>query len=110
MLSGFGLRFMLEVMNTHSNINRALNKNPGTGIYQDAEHIYARNLEVPSGNGAGTARAIAHAYSALATGGRELGLRQEALEPVGRPQRFPRHADFTTNAWRLTACNSHSAL
>jgi CubicO group peptidase (beta-lactamase class C family) len=55
MLRGFGLRFMLQVMNPRSNINRALNTNPGTGIYQDAEHIYARNLEVPSGNGVGTA-------------------------------------------------------
>ena len=30
MLRGFGLRFMLEVINPRSNINRALNTNPGT--------------------------------------------------------------------------------
>ena len=42
--------------------------------------MYARNLEVPSGGGVGTARAIAHAYSVFATGGRELGLRQETLD------------------------------
>jgi CubicO group peptidase (beta-lactamase class C family) len=85
MLRGFGLRFMLEAMNPRSNIYRALNVNPGTAIYQDEERIYARNLEVPSGNGIGTARAIAHAYSVFATGGRELGLRQETLDLLAAP-------------------------
>jgi CubicO group peptidase (beta-lactamase class C family) len=85
MLRGFGLRFMLEAMNPRSNINRALNRNPGTGIYQDAEHVYTRNLEVPSGNGVGTARAIAHAYSVFATGGQELGLGQKTLDLLAAP-------------------------
>jgi len=85
MLRGFGLRFMLQVINPRSNINRALNLNPGTGIYQDAEHIYARNLEVPSGNGVATARAIAHAYSVFATDGHELGLRQQTLDLLTAP-------------------------
>ncbi len=85
MLRGFGLRFMLEAMNPRSNIHRALNVNPGTGIYRDAQHVYARNLEVPSGNGVGTARAIAHAYSVFATGGRELGLRQATLDLLATP-------------------------
>lgn len=85
MLRGFGLRFMLEAMTPRSNINRALNRNPGTGIYQDAEHVYTRNLEVPSGNGVGTARAIAHAYSVFATGGQELGLGQKTLDLLAAP-------------------------
>jgi CubicO group peptidase (beta-lactamase class C family) len=85
MLRGFGLRFFLEVMNPRSNISRALNANPGTGIYQDAQRIYARDLEVPSGNGVGTARAIAHAYSVFATGGRVLGLRKETLDLLAAP-------------------------
>jgi CubicO group peptidase (beta-lactamase class C family) len=72
-------------MNPRSNINRALNVNPGTGIYQDARRMYARDLEVPSGNGVGTARAIAHAYSVFATGGRELGLRKETLDLLAAP-------------------------
>lgn len=63
-LLGFPPRLALDIMKPHSNINRALNINPGTGIYLDAQRIYARDLEVPSGNGVGTARAIAHAYSA----------------------------------------------
>lgn len=85
MLRGFGLRFMLEGMNPRSNIYRALNVNPGTGIYQDAQRIYARNLEVPSGNGVGTARAIAHAYSVFALRGLEFGLRQETLNLLAAP-------------------------
>ena len=85
MLRGFGPSFMLQVMNPRSNINRALNTNPGTGIYQDPERIYARDLEVPSGNGVSTARAIAHAYSVFATGGSELRLRQETLDLLAAP-------------------------
>lgn len=85
MLRGFGLRFMLQVVNPRSNINRALNRNPGTRIYQDAEHIYARNLEVPSGNGVATGRAIAHAYSVFATDGDELGVRQQTLDLLAAP-------------------------
>ena len=85
LLRGFGLRLTLEVMNSRSNINRALNVNPGTGIYLDAQRIYARNLEVPSGNRVGTARAIAHAYSVFAAGGRELGLRKETLDLLAAP-------------------------
>jgi len=85
MLSGFGLRFMLEAMNPRANIFRALNVNPGTGIYQDPQRIYARNLEVPSGNGVGTARAIARAYGVFAAGGHEFGLRQESLALLAAP-------------------------
>ena len=72
-------------MNPRSNIYRALIANPGAAIYQDEQRIYARNLEVPSGGGVGTARAIAHAYSVFATGGRELGLRQETLDLLAAP-------------------------
>lgn len=84
-LRGFGPRFMLQAMNPRSNIYRALNTNPGTGIYQDAQRIYSRNLEVPSGGGVATARGIAHAYSVFATGGRELGLRKETLDLLAAP-------------------------
>jgi CubicO group peptidase (beta-lactamase class C family) len=85
MLLGFPLRFALEAMNPRSNIYRALVVNPGTGIYLDRQRIYARDLEVPSGNAVGTARAIARAYSAFACGGDELGLRQETLDLLAAP-------------------------
>ena len=69
------------------NIYRALNVNPGIGIYQDAQ-LYRReqsSLEVPSGNGVATARGIAHAYSVFAGDGHELGLRKETLDLLAAP-------------------------
>jgi CubicO group peptidase (beta-lactamase class C family) len=54
--------------------------NPGTSVYLDDARVYARNLEVPAGGGVGTARAMAHAYGAFATGGRELGLQRATLD------------------------------
>ena len=57
----------------------------GSELPEQAEHVYARNLEVPAGGGVGTARAIARAYSVFATGGRELGLRQETLRQLMAP-------------------------
>jgi CubicO group peptidase (beta-lactamase class C family) len=85
MLTGFPFRFTLEAMNPHSNIYRALVTNPGAAVYQDEQRMYARNLEVPSGLGVGTARGIAHAYGAFAAGGRELGLRKETLALLAAP-------------------------
>ncbi len=94
MLIGFPLRLTLDSFNHHSNIYRALITNPGAGICQDEQRVYARDLEVPSGGGVGTARAIAHAYSAFATGGRELGLRQETLDLLAAPAIPPAHGFF----------------
>jgi CubicO group peptidase (beta-lactamase class C family) len=85
MLVGFPFRLALDAMSRRSNIYRALVVNPGAGVYLDEQRIYARNLEVPSGNGVGTARAIAHAYSVFATGGRELGLRRDTLDLLAAP-------------------------
>ncbi len=82
MLFGFPVRLALNAMNRRSKIYRAL---LGSMLPHDEQHIYARNLEVPSGGGVGTARAIAHAYSVFATGGRELGLRQETLDSLAAP-------------------------
>ncbi len=85
MLVGFPIRVTLAAFNPRSNFHRALAVNPGTDVYRDDRRIYARNLEVPSGNGVGTARAIARAYSVFATGGHELGLRSETLDALAAP-------------------------
>ncbi|HEY6223712.1 MAG TPA: serine hydrolase, partial [Gemmatimonadales bacterium] len=42
-------------------------------------------VEVPAGNGVGTARAIARAYSAFATGGAELRIPRETLAHITAP-------------------------
>lgn len=81
-LHGFPLRLALDTMNPRSKIVRALR---GSELPHDEQHVYARNLEVPSGGAVGTARAIAHAYSVFATGGRELRLRPETLELLAAP-------------------------
>lgn len=82
MLLGFPLRFTLEVINRRSKIVHALR---GSEFPHDERRIYARNFEVPSGGAVGTARAIAHAYSVFANGGRELGLRKETLKLLAAP-------------------------
>jgi CubicO group peptidase (beta-lactamase class C family) len=45
-------------------------------------------VEVPAGNGVGTARAIARAYSAFAEGGAELGITPETFERLTAPPEF----------------------
>jgi CubicO group peptidase (beta-lactamase class C family) len=81
-------------MNPRSNIHRALNVNPGTRVYEDAQHVYARNLEAPSGGGVSTARGIAHAYGVFANGGHELGLRTETLDLLTAPPMPPKHGFY----------------
>jgi len=94
MLLHFPLRLMLMAMSHRSNIYRALVTNPGSAIVLDDAHVYARNLEVPSGGAVGTARAIARLYGVFAGGGRELGLRQETLDLLAAPAIPPTHGFF----------------
>jgi CubicO group peptidase (beta-lactamase class C family) len=81
-LRGFPPRFMLATLNPRAKIRLALR---GSGLPHDAPHVYARNLEVASGGGVGTARAIARAYSVFATGGRELKLNLRTLQALSAP-------------------------
>jgi CubicO group peptidase (beta-lactamase class C family) len=85
MLFGFPIRMTPSVWNHRSNIRRAL---MGSEFPHDEKRIYSRNLEIPAGGGVGTARAIARAYSVFATGGKELGLREETLQELIAPA-FP---------------------
>ena len=91
MLAHFPLRLTVDSMNPRSNIYRALISNPGTALPLDARHVYARNLEVPSGGAVGTARGIAHAYGVFANGGHELRLRPETLALLAAPAIPPTH-------------------
>lgn len=81
-LLGFPIRITLAAVNSRSNIVRAL---MGSEFPHDAQRIYARGFEIPSGGGVGTARAIARAYSVFATGGRDLQLRPETLQALSAP-------------------------
>lgn len=82
------ISMVLTAMNPRSAFRRAL---MGTELCFDKERIYARNFEVPSGGGVGTARAIAHAYSVFATGGKELNLKEETLLQLMAPPVAPVH-------------------
>ncbi len=89
MLVGMPIPLLLDSLNRHSVLYRSLISNPGTQLPIDAERVYARDLEVPSGGGVGSARAIAHAYGVFAAGGSELGLRAETLRALEAPAVSP---------------------
>lgn len=90
MLTGFPLRFLIDVYKPHSNIRRALE---GSELPHDSYRIYARDFEVPSGGGIATARGIARAYSAFASGD-ELGLNQATRALLAAPARPSAHGFF----------------
>ncbi len=93
-LTGMPLSVTLAAMNRRSVLYRSLVANPGTGFYVDPQRRVVRNLEVPSGGGVGTARAIAKAYGEFASGGRELGLTAETIEALKAPAIPPRRGFF----------------
>jgi CubicO group peptidase (beta-lactamase class C family) len=87
------LRLVFAFLNPRSPLRRS-DRNPPTSVSLDCAHVYARNLEVPAGGGVGTARALARAYGVFATGGRELGLRQETLHALMAPAVPPAQGFF----------------
>jgi CubicO group peptidase (beta-lactamase class C family) len=90
LLTSVPWRLAVDVVNPHSNIARAL---AGSMLAHDPARIYARDLEIPSGGGVGTARGLARTYSAFATGG-ELGLSGETLRLLGAPARPAAHGFY----------------
>lgn len=80
------LPFLLSVLTPGSRLHRCL---WGSELPEKTDRVYARNFEVPAGGGVGTARAAARAYGVFATGGKELGLREETLRQLMAPARPP---------------------
>jgi CubicO group peptidase (beta-lactamase class C family) len=91
MVKGFPIRMALDLLGPHSKIRRSL---AGSQFPHDKQRIYSRNLEIPSGGGVGTARAIARAYSVFATDGKELGLTEKTLQELIAPATAPTHGFF----------------
>jgi CubicO group peptidase (beta-lactamase class C family) len=91
---GLPLPILLASMNRRSVLYRSLIANPGTQFYLDPDRVVVRGLEVPSGGGVGTARAIAKAYGVFATGGQELQLRPATLDALTAPARPARHGFY----------------
>lgn len=79
-------RLVMAAMYPRSRFRRAL---LGSELPEQSDRVYARNQEVPSGGGVGTARAIARAYGVFASGGKELGLREETLGELMAPATAP---------------------
>jgi CubicO group peptidase (beta-lactamase class C family) len=71
-------RFALAILNPFSLTYRTL-RNPHITRPGDYALEAYQAVEVPAANGIGQTRAMARAYSCLATGGQELGLRPETL-------------------------------
>lgn len=84
---GYPLPMILAILNPWSATFRACLVNPGSGVVADKDRIYLRDLEIPSGGGVGTARAIATAYNAFAKAGGPLDVRQETLSELRAPAR-----------------------
>lgn len=82
------LRLVPSVLYPRSRFRRCLQ---GSELPEQTARVYARDFEVPAGGGVGTARAMAHAYGVFATGGSELGLREETLQQLMAPARPPAH-------------------
>jgi CubicO group peptidase (beta-lactamase class C family) len=78
----------LAGLNPRSNLHRCL---LGSEVPEQSDRVYARELEVPSGGGVGTARSLARAYSAFATDGSEIGLHEETLRQLMAPAIPPAH-------------------
>ena len=64
---------------------RSLLRRSFIGLSADPNDRSYLEVELPAGNGVGTARAIARAYSAFAEGGSELGVTPETLARVTAP-------------------------
>jgi CubicO group peptidase (beta-lactamase class C family) len=91
MLLGLPFPTLFAVLNPRSKLMRAL---AGSMLPHDERRIYARDFEVPSGGGVGTARAIAHAYGVFATDGKELKLRPETLQALAAPAVPPARGSY----------------
>ena len=87
---GLPFRMLLDALNPRSVLFRAVISNPGTQVPLDRKRVFARELEIPSGGGVGTARGLARSYAAFAGDGRELGLRAATLQDLQAPAIPPR--------------------
>jgi len=90
-LTGMPPGLTIRAINPRSALHRALVANPGTAFYVDEHHLVVRDLEVPSGGGVGSARAIACAYGEFANGGHVLGIGATTLAALSAPAIPSRH-------------------
>lgn len=63
----------------------------GIKVPQDFNREEIRVIEIPSGNGIGTARSVAKLYGSAATGGSDIGLTPDIFEALEQPAISPTH-------------------
>jgi len=107
-LAGLNLQMLPQIaaaLNPRSPLRRSLLGSSSPSNLFDRERVYVRNVEVPAGSGVGTARSLARAYSVFATGGHELGVRQETLAALMAPAVPPLrgfHDECVLTDWELS--------
>jgi CubicO group peptidase (beta-lactamase class C family) len=77
-------RFAIAMMYPRSLTARA-GKPPGVKVLDELNREELRVVEMPAGNGIGTARSIARLYGDAATGGSGIGLSSPILEALKKP-------------------------
>jgi CubicO group peptidase (beta-lactamase class C family) len=77
-------RFALAMMNPRSLTARS-SAPPGVKVFDEFNREELRVVEMPAGNGIGTARSIAQLYGDAATGGSGIGLSSMTLEALKEP-------------------------
>lgn len=81
-------RFVFAILNPKSVTTRSF-MNPRVRVGSDFARPPMRYLEVPASNGIGQVRAIARAYGVFASGGEELGIREETMRCPCEPDSPP---------------------
>jgi CubicO group peptidase (beta-lactamase class C family) len=78
-------RMVAAVFNPRSLAARAVAVVPGMAAVDDLNREEFRVIEIPSSNGIGTARSVAKAYGAVATGGSDLGMTASTVDALVKP-------------------------
>jgi CubicO group peptidase (beta-lactamase class C family) len=78
-------RFVAALFNPRSLTARAVGTVEGLTGFECLNREEFRVVEIPAGNGIGTARSVAKAYGAVATGGSDLGVTATTLDALVRP-------------------------
>jgi len=81
-LNTFPARFALSLLNPLSLASKSANIPKDVDVMNDFNRDEVRTVEMPAGNGIGTARSVAKAYGSTATGGHELGLTPDTLDAL----------------------------
>lgn len=87
-------KFVFAILNPGSLTARSFANPAILGDINGYNEIRMQKIELPASNGIGTARSIAKAYDEFATGGKNLGIKEETLNALKQPAKSPRDGAF----------------